>query len=441
MTRDEANQIPLRVTVARPAALMRSVAIGLSIPIAGPLVLAAVGKAIDSSGGPPSWFGVATTLFLLLGVLVGAFGAARSKEKSVALEIDREALRIGERRILRSVIESGILVQGARLDRVELQLAGGEPLVLELEPGAGSRVLDELGLGTSRRRARVPLTTPAEQALIGFGGGVLALVALVMLFGAVTAVTPEELLSSILASPAFSPLAAGLAALVALAGGLTFARSVPDVVIGVDGVSHAKPGLGRRGYAFTSFADVERVDVEEFGTGRARALRVLLVHQDGERTVVATLHAAKRDQIDAIAHRIRASLVEFRAAEGRAATALEKANAPVSTWLEGLRELARRGSDYRSGALAPDQLAEIVADPKAPLDVRVGAAVVLAEGGDDDARSRVRVAADAAASPRLRIALESVASGAPNEDAVEAALQSEEEDASRAEAEAPARAG
>jgi hypothetical protein len=439
MTNDSPPRRTVRVVVSHPAALVRAVTTALAIPIAGPILLTAVGKAIGpDGGGPPGWFGLAMGLFVALGALIGTLGAVRSREKGLALVVEPDALVIGSRRIAKRDIESGILVLQPTHDRVELQLQGGDPMVIDLPLGEGAPLLDELGLGTTQRRARIPLATPGEQAIIGFGGGAVGLIGLVMLFGLMTMFVPQAVLTALLASPAFSPAAAGVAAFAALGAGLVFARSTPDVVIGVDGVSHAEPGIGRRGYTFTPFSEVERVEVEEFGTGRVQAARVVLVRRDAEPTVVATLHVGKRVQIEAIASRVRAALTAYRTGGGGAASALERASAPVGSWLESLRQLARKGNDYRTASLDTDRLAELVADPKAAPDVRVGAAVVLAERGDENARTRVRVAADAVASPRLRIALESVAAGATDEEAVAVALEGEEE-ASRAEAASPPR--
>lgn len=56
----------------------------------------------------------------------------------------------------------------------------------------------------------------------------------------------------------------------------------------------------------------------------------------------------------------------------------------------------------------------VVEDPAIPEDARAAAAVLLER--DDAARARLRVAATDATSPRLRVALDHLARGAPETD-------------------------
>ena len=80
-------------------------------------------------------------------------------------------------------------------------------------------------------------------------------------------------------------------------------------------------------------------------------------------------------------------------------------------WLEALRQLRRGEADYRSAAFPRDDLWRVLEDPAAPEDARAGAAFVLyADGGEAD-EIRLRNAAGATVSPRLRVALDSAAAG------------------------------
>ena len=54
-------------------------------------------------------------------------------------------------------------------------------------------------------------------------------------------------------------------------------------------------------------------------------------------------------------------------------------------------------------------LTKVVEDPTASGDVRAGAAVALRTRLDEEGKARVRIAAEATASPQLRVALEAVA--------------------------------
>jgi hypothetical protein len=67
----------------------------------------------------------------------------------------------------------------------------------------------------------------------------------------------------------------------------------------------------------------------------------------------------------------------------------------------------------------------------ASAERRIGAALALAATGDDAQRERVRIAASACASPRMRIALERIAGGDADDQAVDEALATEAEQAAR----------
>jgi predicted ABC-type transport system involved in lysophospholipase L1 biosynthesis ATPase subunit len=70
-----------------------------------------------------------------------------------------------------------------------------------------------------------------------------------------------------------------------------------------------------------------------------------------------------------------------------------------------------------------EALLRTVEDSSAAVESRLGAAVAATSGGDPDAVQRVRVAAAATASPRLRVALEAVAVLDSSEPEAEAALR------------------
>lgn len=77
-------------------------------------------------------------------------------------------------------------------------------------------------------------------------------------------------------------------------------------------------------------------------------------------------------------------------------------------WLDALRKLKADHGAYRDIAVRDDALLQILEDPSAPEDARAGAAFLLRDSLDDEQKTRVRVAADASASPRLRVALDAV---------------------------------
>lgn len=86
-----------------------------------------------------------------------------------------------------------------------------------------------------------------------------------------------------------------------------------------------------------------------------------------------------------------------------------------SAWLDALRKLRGADGGYRAAVVRDEDLWRLIEDPTAPEDARAGAALVLREGLDDEGKSRVRVVAESTASPKLRVALDAAASGAPDE--------------------------
>ena len=68
------------------------------------------------------------------------------------------------------------------------------------------------------------------------------------------------------------------------------------------------------------------------------------------------------------------------------------------------------GGGYRSASVPEDTLWRVALDPSEPAEDRIGAGLALRSKLDDEGRARLRVAAEAAASPEVRIALEGAAS-------------------------------
>jgi hypothetical protein len=81
-----------------------------------------------------------------------------------------------------------------------------------------------------------------------------------------------------------------------------------------------------------------------------------------------------------------------------------------------LRELGReRSASYRAARVERDTLWRIVEDPAQDGVTRARAAVALSAELDVPQKRRLRVAAEATASPKVRVAIERVVSGAKDE--------------------------
>jgi len=89
-----------------------------------------------------------------------------------------------------------------------------------------------------------------------------------------------------------------------------------------------------------------------------------------------------------------------------------------SEWLDALLKM-RDASGYRAAVVRDEDLWRVVEDPAAPEDARAGAAVALRSGLDAEGKARVRVAAEATASPKLRVVLDAAA-GESEEEATKA---------------------
>jgi hypothetical protein len=91
-------------------------------------------------------------------------------------------------------------------------------------------------------------------------------------------------------------------------------------------------------------------------------------------------------------------------------------------WLADIASLRSGAPQYRESAMRDEDLWEIVESSSAPEDARAAAALLL-RGDEEDApaRARLRIAADAIVSPKLRVAIEAAASSdvAAAEDALE----------------------
>lgn len=99
-----------------------------------------------------------------------------------------------------------------------------------------------------------------------------------------------------------------------------------------------------------------------------------------------------------------------RSDEGVEAT-IARAERTGAEWLEALRDVGLGvGASYRRAATDAEALARLLDDPRAKPSNRAAAAIVLSVLGDQTATSKLRVAAKTMASPRVRIALENVAS-------------------------------
>lgn len=173
--------------------------------------------------------------------------------------------------------------------------------------------------------------------------------------------------------------------------------------------------------------------------------REIMIHLTNGETV--TIHATMarsrslfaRQQRDAILARIREAHGHFMVSGSGGPTVdvaalVGRGSRGRGEWLAALRRL-RDVTNYREAVVRDEDLWAVVEDPAAPEDARAGAAIALraGKGLDADGKARIRVAAEATASPRLRVALDA-ASGDSTERATDALNELFDDEVSQARA-------
>lgn len=106
--------------------------------------------------------------------------------------------------------------------------------------------------------------------------------------------------------------------------------------------------------------------------------------------------------------------------------ALARAGRSLSVWQQDLEGLLSRDPGFRVAALSLDQAIQVLEDPTADVEQRLGAALAIRSTGDAPATERIRIAASASAMPGVRLALDKIADDADATAEIEAALQNDE---------------
>ena len=192
--------------------------------------------------------------------------------------------------------------------------------------------------------------------------------------------------------------------------------------IGADGLLVS--WMGRRRYH--PLSDLVRAEVVE-GPPWETLLPILvrLTHKDGStEDLVAAMGRGRANsrgfnrqvllKASIVAERINEA-IDARAGRGELpiawnASVLARAARPIGDWITELRAMVDRTQTFREGVvLAVDQLWRVIEDPEANAEHRAAAAVALGKDLDDEARTRLRVAAESTVAPRLRVAFEAAA--------------------------------
>jgi hypothetical protein len=129
----------------------------------------------------------------------------------------------------------------------------------------------------------------------------------------------------------------------------------------------------------------------------------------GKPTGTDAEEAASQTRRDIVARVNEALTRAGRPLADASAALLVRAGRSTKDWLLDLTITTGEAASYRVSAVPREELWRMVEDPALSPTARAGAAVVLREALDEEERTRLRSAAEACAAPRLRVALDAVA--------------------------------
>ncbi len=187
--------------------------------------------------------------------------------------------------------------------------------------------------------------------------------------------------------------------------------------MGADGISVRRPLRRERFVAFREIVDLHRRgrEVVYQVEGEQRLRRLTLVDrvrgggtqaQEAALAFVQLVNEARRRVLEAPSVAARALLARGGSSRG--------------DWRARIDRLSDDTATFRTAAVPPDALWNVLADPAESAEVRAGAALALRRQLDEPGRARVRLAAETSAAPPLRRVLAAVTDD--DEAAIEEAL-------------------
>ncbi len=372
------------------------VAIGLSLYALAPVAVAAAVLA-----GAPG-LAVMTIHCLLFGTMAIGYGLQSTKNPLFhygTLTLDDAALSLDGRPLVRrEELKQAFVVpiKEAILVRLEHRGRLRPPIFVRVrDHDEAAALLRELGFDAEHVAAQMRIAS-----------GLLAMSAAAQLGFTLSPLLfflPGVLFASAVLHSA-SLVFAMIGALLAYLFTLSFAPTT--VRVGTDGV--VTRWLGRT--RFIEHARIQTVKTydEYLATKRQRGVRLVLTGGEEVRLPTGQMDVGESEAAR-LAQRIEeAREAHRRGTAGGATDVLARGERDVRAWVKFLRGVGAGAVDTRSPALPTDVLLQVVEDSRAAPVARASAAVAAIESGDEDARRRVRIAAETTASPRLRVALETI---------------------------------
>lgn len=389
-----------------------------------PVVLSMLGLAIDSflpgvarALGHGLWQVVASVwagswmFFTPLAFLLSLFASFRARSPHDRVSVKGGSLTLGGqqfRALDREEIEGAIVVVPDKEPaHTEIALRSGDVLHVQAgSEGDASQdhlLVEALGFGGKKRRASLPLGGTRglfRRGLAAVGAGFAASIVGLIVALNITSSTNAALLIT----EAIFLLTVFLVARVA---------GPHRVVAGADGL------VVERLFGATFLPRRHIFGVEKIAGG----VSVLLRGAD-EKIRQIPLPADRPERVSALLRTLRDAL-DGDSGEGEAgpqAALLARGGEPIAKWRERLRKLVVTEGGYRARRLPVDTLVRTARDPSAPAELRIGAALAIAETDDEDAKMRLRIATEGVANEPVRTALEAAAVAEAEDEAIAEAL-------------------
>lgn len=329
------------------------------------------------------------------------------------LRVTNDAVMWGDRELVqRSELTGGLLVPKDGRIRVSLRRKLKPNLLLEVGNEAeGRALLRALELDASQTVAEVRgmsavfTLKPWQQFLIP----VLPVLAIFMSIPLLGVLAPTAVPWGIASGAMLLPFA------------ISSLLIPTKITIGADGIL-TKWLRWRSYFPFSEVAQVSPVDQHVLNKVY-RGVQITL--RDGtSKFLPITQKGWGEEAYDATIERIREAIEVYRAGyAGTNASVLARNGRAPREWVTALRQIGEgANADMRTAPVQIEQLLRMVEDLGASAIVRASAAVALAARGSDDDRARIRVAAEATAAPKLRVALEKASTADTEEEELGEAL-------------------
>ncbi len=406
---DEVAVWRVRRTLAGRAARL---AVGFVVlPVAAAVLFAAATSVFGRSDAATmalvyGWF-AAWLAGAPLSLLTAFLASLRLRRKVSGISVSDRDLRLeGDRpeTIPARDIEGAIVVapeDGA--SEAEIALRSGDVLHVRFgkkgSPKEGRALAAALGFGGKERRTVVPLgaaRSPLWTAISAVVAGTLT-----------TSLTTCLSLAAVSGSRGTDLALYGMGVVFTvvtlLVARLTAARRL---VIGADGVEIQGP-LRRRFFPRKQIFGVEKIRGQ-----------VSLLLGGGDDVTEVKLPAETAERGDALLAQIREALDGEAEESDPAAPLLARGADSIAAWRARLRKLVAPAEGYRARTVPVEALLRTAGDAEAPAELRVGAALAIAQSGDEDARRRLRIAADGVANEPVRRALEAAAEADAEDEAI-----------------------